>query len=263
MTAPTTDWQATIRELFTIGRSTDYPGIGDVTGAGIEPFTFTGGRTAAGVRFGRDRVGPLRLRFPVRILGDSEADVWGNYRALASAWRPAPDTSEVTLDVRWPGMAETHMRLYGHPGEVSPRLGEMKGGLVEATVEFWADQWWYGAEQTAASAASAYDITAANAGETGADTDRATITLTGNGSTPTITHSPSGGTVTFSQALAGGETAVIDLHARTVTIGGANADSRIDASSTWFRVTGGVDNTITVTGAGSQSYTHRPAYWSP
>lgn len=265
MASPTDDWQATIRELFTIGRGTDYPGIGGVTGTGIEPFSFVGNRAGVGlgVVFGTDRVGPRRLRFPVRVIGDSESDVYGNLRVLASAWRPAAGSDEVTLDVRWPGMVETVMRCYGHPGEVSPNLADMKGGVIDCTVDFYAAPLWYGAEQSAASAASAYDIPASATGETGADTDRVTITLTGNGSTPTVTHSPSGGTVIFSQALAVGESAVIDLHTRTVTVNGSNADSRVSSASTWFRFTGGADNTVTVTGAASQSITHRPAHWSP
>lgn len=258
------DWQATIRGLFTIGRATDYPGIGGVEGVGIEPFDFTGSLRSQGndVAYGRDRVGPRRLVFPVRVLGTTEADTWGNVRALASAWRPQPDETEVSLEVRWPGMAETAMTVFGHPGRVSPGIpGQIKSGHIDVTCEFWADAWWYGAEVSASASATTPHVLAAT-GETGADTDRIIFTVDGNGGFPKITHA-NGGYINFTVSVAGPDTAVIDVHNRTVTVNGVNADNRVDPASTWFRFDGGTTNTITANGMTGLDVVYRPAYWSP
>lgn len=267
MAAPTTDWQATIRELFTIGRGTDYPGLGGTEGAGLSPFlsSATVRGLGFGVTFGPDRLGPRTLRIPVEVLGDTEADTWSNYRALASAWRPATDGTEVPLDVRWPGMAETNMRLYGHPGEVAIRQVTTKSTHLAVECEFIADPWWYGAEVTDASATSPATITAADAGETDADTDRVTLVVYGNGGTPVITHDPSNGDITFTSAVTAGDPVTLDLHARTATKsdGAVDAANLIAASSSWFRITGGVENTLTITGAAAVTIIHRPAHWSP
>lgn len=267
MAAPTTDWQATIRELFTIGRDTDYPGLGGAEGAGLSPFLSSAAARGLGfgVTFGVDRLGPRTLRIPVEILGDTEADTWGNYRALASAWRPAPDGTEVPLDVRWPGMVETTMRLYGHPGEVAMRQVTTKSTHLAVECQFTADPWWYGAEVTQASATSPITIAASAAGESGADTDRVTLVIYGNGGTPQIIHSPSNGDITFTSAVTAGDPVTIDLHTRAVTksAGAVDTSNLIAASSSWFRLTGGVENELTLNNVAAVTIVHRPAHWSP
>lgn len=255
----TTDWQATIRG-FTIGRDTNYPGLGDTRGVG------PGGVNVRAVPYARGRgavfAAPVhsaeQLSFKVRILGDTEAETWQRYRALASAWRPAAGTEEVALDVRWPGMAETEMRLYGQPGGLSVLPATLKSTYLEADAEFVADGYWYGAAVTQASAASPIIIGAP--GQTGADTDRVTLTIHGNGGTPSLVHS-SGGTLVSNAALANGHTLTIDLHAMTVVH--SNGGAGLSAASTWFRFDGGTVNTITYTGCASVTVTYRPAYWSP
>lgn len=263
MTAPTIDWQATIRELFTIGRDTDYPGLGSTDGAGLTPFVGAAALSSIGpdVVFGGDRLGVRRIRIRVKVLGDTEADAWQNWRALASAWRPQPDRTEVPLDVRWPGMAETVMRAYGHPAGATVNPATLKAGYLSADLAFDADPLWYGDDVTQASAAS--PVTLPSSGETGADTNRATITVHGSGGTPSIVLDSTGEDITFNQVLAAGQTYVIDLHERTVTKAGNDASTHVASSSTWFRIPGGEASTLTLTGGAALTVVHRPAHWSP
>lgn len=259
MTAITQDWQARLveRDLL-IGRGTNYPGLGGMTGLGILAPRASGQQRglADGDSFGTHRYPARTLALPVQVLGDTDADRWQNWRALASAWRRS-DT-DLALDVRIPGMAETTMRYYGRPFGL---IGDPHGlkSPVSGTAEFRCDPFAYGAAVDSAVDSSS-PLVVTNAGD--AATDRATLTVDGNGGTPTITNTTTGGVIAFRDALAGGQSYVIDLREQVVTRSGVNHDGDVTSSSTWFALDPGA-NTLTFTGCASLQVTHRPAYEVP
>lgn len=258
------DWQGRLVERdFLFGRGTDYPGIGGVTEVGVlEPRLTDVEGSGDGTAFGMDRHPARNLTIPITVLGDTDADVWANYRTLAVAWRRS--TAELALDLRIPGAAETVQRFYGRPNGVPAAPHGLKGQMV-TLAEFRCGPLCYGAEHTAASAASATPLVIddADAGDAGADSDRVTITLVGNGGTPTVTHDPSGGAITFVLPLGVGVEAVLDLHDQTILVNGAAADGYGTPADDWFTLTGGETNEITATGCASIEVTWRPGYGVP
>lgn len=169
---------------------------------------------------------------------------------VVEAFRPA--TSEATLDIRYPGAPETTVRFYGRPrGVRAGSVGESARGVMRGGVaRFEAlDPLRYGAGT----------VSTTNAGN--ASTDRATITLTGTGGTPSITNtSDSSGAIVWNTTLAGSATRIIDLRAKTVVDGsGTDYRSEVLNTSTWFRFVPGT-NTLTVSGC-SQSTSLRPAWY--
>lgn len=258
MPAISADWQARIVERdFVLGAGTNYPGVGAISGLGLLPPSLNDvTRFGDGDAFGRDRLPVRILSLPVKVLGDTSADVWTNYRALAVAWRRA--ATELALDLRIPGSAETVMRYFGRPMELPADLHGLKG-VQETVADFRAEPYAYGAQVVSAvDTASPLVIAAGDLGDDGADSDRAVLTLVGSGGTPVLTNTTTGGVITFASALSG--TAVVDLHAQTMAVDGAPADGAITADSSWFTLAGGQANTLTWTGATSLAVTHRPAY---
>lgn len=257
------DWQGRLVERdFLFGRDTNYPGIGGVTDVGVlEPRLTDVVGLGDGAAWGMDRHPARTLTIPMTVLGDTSAEVWANYRLLAVAWRRS--TAELALDLRLPGAAETVQRFYGRPNGVPAAPHGLKGTLV-TLAEFRCGPLCYGAEHTAASAASAspFTIPAGQMGDPGADTDRVTITIVGNGGTPTITHG-SGGAISFVLPLAVGVEAVFDLHDQTIDVNDAAADGAGNAGDDWFRLVGGAENEITATGCASIEVTWRPGYGVP
>lgn len=262
MPSITDDWQARLVERdIVIGRGTPYPGLGGIRGTGVlRPRT---GDQARGHGDGDARAVdtlPQRLlTMPVEVLGDTPAAVWANYRTLAVAWRRSR-TTDLSLDVRIPGSAEQTLRFFGRPMELVGDPHGLKGHLA-TVAEFRADPYAYGAAVVSAvDSSSPLTLLAANMGDTGCDTTRATITVVGSGGTPSIENTTYGGAIDWAVPLANAVTAVIDLHAQTMTIGGIDFTANLRATSDWFALAGGVNNTLTFTGCTSIQVTHRPAY---
>ena len=169
---------------------------------------------------------------------------------VVEAFRPS--SSETTLDIRYPGAPETTVRFYGRPrGVRAGSVGESARGLLRGGVaRFEAlDPLRYGAGT----------VSTTNAGN--APTDRATITITGTGGTPSITNtSDASGAIVWNTTLAAAGTRVVDLRAKTVVDGGGtDFRSEISNNSTWFRFQPGA-NSLTVSGC-TQSTSLRPAWY--
>jgi hypothetical protein len=253
------DWQARLVERdFLIGRDTNYPGIGGIRGLGVlEPRRSDQQRGQGnGDARGPDRLPARTLLIPVVVLGETDDEVWENYRALAVAWRRSQ--VDLELAIRLPGGAESSLSYIGRPTGLPGDPGGLKGRL-STTAEFRCDPFAYGAAVVSAvDAASPLTITAATLGDPGTITDRATLTVIAAGGTPSITNSTTGGTIAFAAPATG--TYVFDLHTQTVTKAGINRDQDLTASSDWFALEGGINNVLTFTGATSVQLTHRPAY---
>lgn len=258
-----TDWQARLVERdFLIGRDTDYPGLGGIRGLGVpEPRRSDQQRGQGdGDARGPDRYPARTLTMPVVVLGDTDDDTWGNYRALAVAWQRSQ--TDLELQLRLPGSAQTVVSYFGRPSGLPGDPHGLRTNTLATAAEFRCDPYAYGAEVVSAvDAASPLTITAANLGDLGADTDRAVLTLVTAGGTPTITNTTTGGVIAFATAVTG--TYVLDLRAQTVTKASVAKDHELSAASTWFALAGGVDNVIAFTGATSLQITHRPAFEVP
>lgn len=248
----TTDYQAELRSL-TFGAGTSYK-IRQVAGLG------TPGRRGTripridrpGDIIGRQQLEPAVVIFTVAITASAIATTGDALYDLAAAFRPDPDGDEVALDIRYPGSPETVMRLYGTPEGINDTwredVGTIKTLFVTATF-IATDPLKYGASA----------VTTTNGGT--APTDRATITITGTGGTPSITNtSDSSGQIVWNTTLAGAATRIVDLRAKTVVDGSGNDyRSEVLSSSTWFRFQTGA-NSLTVSGC-TQSTSLRPAWY--
>lgn len=262
--ALTDDWQAEIAaRSIVIGRGTNYPGLGGVEGVGLlRPLTGDVDLVGDGAALTGDRLPVRVIQCPVVVVGDTAAELGQNYGALAAAWRPTRD-DELAFDLRLPGMPETSLRCYGRPLDLPGDPAGLKVAIRTAARFRCGDPFFYGAEvDSGVDASTPLTVVAADMGSAGADTDRATLTIAGNGGTPVVTNTETGGHITFNATLAGGASYVVDLHTRTVTKSGVNRDQDVDATSTWFRLLGGVDNELTFSGCASLRVQHRPAYWT-
>jgi hypothetical protein len=259
MPSITTDWQARLVERdFVIGRDTDYPGIGAIRGLGVlEPRRTDQPRGHRdGDARGPDRYPARTLTIPVTVLGDTDSDVWANYRALAVAWQKSQ--TDLELAVRIPGAAETSLSFFGRPNGLPGEPQGLKGRLATAA-EFRCDTYAYGAPiASAVDTSSPLTIPASALGDPGTNTDRAVVTIVAAGGTPTITNTTTAGVIAFALPVTG--TYVIDLRTQIITRAGIVRDREVSAASTWFDLAGGVDNVLTFTGVTSVQVTHRPAY---
>lgn len=254
-----TDWQARLVERdFMIGRDTDYPGIGGIQGLGIlEPRRTDQPRGHRdGDARGRDRYPARNLAIPVTVLGDTDDTIWANYRALAVAWRRSD--VDLQLELRIPGAAEEVLSYFGRPGSLDGQPRGLKS-VIRTAAEFRCDTYAYGAEvSTATDNSSPLTIAAATAGDPGANTDRAVLTIVGNGGTPVVTNTTTGGVLAFAVPVTG--TYVVDLHTQRTVKATVTKDHEVAASATWFDLAGGVDNVIDFAGCASIQLDYRPAY---
>ena len=222
-----------------------------------------------------DRMSPGTDRLAVRVLawrlavmpddGDITAESAADLlSALVTAWRRS--SADLPLDVLIPG-ATWPRRFYGRPrlpGGVNIDL--LSDGHAALDVVFMcSDPLGYGDEDTAA-AVTAGDfkvatVGAADAGDLGADSPRVTLTITGTGGTPQVWHSPSGAELQFAAALPDTHVAVIDCLTGAVTIQGFYVGGALTAASVLPKLTGGVVNTFTMTGATAMDVDYRPAFW--
>lgn len=209
---------------------------------------------------GHDTYAEQPLTIPVGINGVGftdaarQADAMAKARALRTGWRIAT-TGELRLDARLPGMPETVMSWFGRPRDVGETEWTWTFGRLQLTAEFDAlDPVVYGAEQTLLTQSGTFNVT----GTGDADTDRLVLTFHGSGGTPVLVNNTNGGTITFTAAQAG--TTVVDVRAQTCTVSGIDHIADISTASTWLGLTGGVTNSLTLTGATSVDLTWRAGY---
>lgn len=237
------------------------PGIGGVVGnpayrQDVNPRGF-----GDGVSISRSTWGERVITVPVRCSSPDEGTTRGYLHDLAVAWRLAR-TGELALDVREAGTPEAVMRFFGRPTGAEGDASSQRFGQLNMLCSFTCtDPFGFGASVTESDAAGTVTLDAADMGDAGADHQRATITVVGNGGTPAlVSATDSNGDITCADVLAVSDELVIDLRAMTATVEGVAADEIIAPSSTWFSLIGGQTNTLTLTGAASCSVTWRPAY---
>lgn len=176
-------------------------------------------------------------------------------RALKGIWKPALYDEMLQVTVDGIGPSDDTLRFFGRPrSTMDADLSQLYTGTIWVMMTFQAmDPIGYGPEQTVALGAS---TTVTNPGDM--PTDRATISVVGNGGTPTITNTSLGGQkIQFKQAVPSGQTWQIDLRRQTVTNAtGEDKFETISPTSTWFDLRSGT-NVITLTGASSASITFR------
>lgn len=255
--AISTDWQGNVRS-FTFGAGEEWeidePGI---SGLGIpSPRTRDGERGDRDGDVGGDDVLPRRiLSIPLIYSGASPGAAW---QALEEDLKVgfAESIVDEPLDLRLEGMPTTGRRFYGRPRGVSEDLSSLKSGTIRALCTYEAlDPLAYGDEVSSGAQSGTFVVT--NAGTKA--TDRAILTIVGNGGTPRIVNnSDDGGDVRFGEAVSG--TRVVDLRAHTVVDGSGNdAYDELSSSSLWFELLAG-GNSLTLTGATSVAVVHRPAF---
>lgn len=255
MTSLSTNWTGAVNSL-TFGSGTDYrwraDGFSGLALPGFRTNDMPRGVQVAGVVSSFDTFDGRLFVFPITIGKSTASATQQAFQTLKTAFKPS--TSDTTLDLRTPGMAETQLLVYGRPRGVESESWEPHGRTASCVASFLAtDPYFYGAT-AAVSADSSSPIPIVNAGD--ANTRRCTLTVVGSGGTPTITN-PNGGSITFASALSG--TATLDLDAQTCTVGGVSRDDLIAPSSAWFVIQPGTVN-VTFSGCTSVASSLRPAY---
>lgn len=252
-------WQASLRETV-FGASTSFPFVGPIGGLGLPvPRTFDLDRHGDGA-VGADDPLPRRvLTFPIGFGADgstSPAAAGALVQTMKSAWRRSPVDLELGLYL--PGFAG-ELVYFGRPRGLDLDLAHLKSGYSSGLFTFEAlDPLGYG--EAIEYAADAGPITVENPGD--ATTDRAVVTIVGNGGTPELSNAGDGGNaIFFANAVGVGEVLELNLHDRTI-IDAFDVDRFADLSpySTWFRFTPG-DNELTLTGAATVAVTFRPGFY--
>lgn len=260
----TADWTCSIRGL-TFGAGTVWQGLGGIGGLGIpaasSPLRIQGARD--GTLAGLDRLGSRLITIPFTITGSSPTSTMHNYRTLATAWRRST-SGDVALDVRWPGAPASNstMRFYGRPLGVTAPLTDLKAGVIVCQATFEAtDPYPYGAAVTLTNQSGSFTVPFSDLGDVEADTYRATIVITGDGSgAPLLTNTTDNGrALSFTPTLALGDTYTVSLLDMSVLHGVVSAEADL-APNSGFRFWGGVDNALVLANAGHCDLTIEPAY---
>lgn len=180
---------------------------------------------------------------------------------LKSKWGPggANDILSVTIDGIGP--SDDTLRYWGRPrNAVDVDLQFLYTGTINLILSFVAlDPIGYGPEQSASLSSGANTVT--NPGS--APTDRAIITLRGDGGIPKITNNSRGDRmIAWRSVLGSGVTRIIDLRHQTVTdSSGQDKFSEISPTSHWFDLREG-SNTLTLDNVTTgNSITYRGGWW--
>lgn len=209
-----------------------------------------------GVAPTRITYGPRLVTIPIQTLGDGStetartASAWAKARPLLDVW--VPDGTEQTLDYRVPGSPEQVMRLHGQFLDVLPSGWGLTEGHQRWDLDFLAtDPFAYGAAQNQ-SGTSPQAITVAG----NQPTRRATIALTGNGSTAVLTI----GSAVVRVTITNTETWTVDLLNWRVLDASGDVAAETLVDSEWPTLGPGA-TTITCTNVTDIDVTWRPA-WS-
>lgn len=255
----TQDFQGNIG-TFTFGAGTVWRWrASGFQGLGHPPFR-TGhmprGLQVPGSATGQNVLNERMVTLPFMVTGSSTGAVQTNFQTLKNAWQP--QSADVALDLRMPGMPETTMRLYGRPMGITGEKVDVSGRWIECIAQFFAaDPFFYGSQVTTSGSAGSMTVT--NAGD--ARSWRATVTVTPTAAAPYIINNsdPNSGYVRANTTLTSGSALTLDLQSQAVTYGGASRADLITAASPWFVLAAGT-NTIAWSGASTVSITFRPAY---
>lgn len=207
---------------------------------------------------------PRILTFPVGMSAPDElfdraareAHAWGLQKPWLSAWRYSSDDLELTLQVDNRFGVSGPVSVFGRPRVAALDDSGIAHGVVAGLAEFHAlDPWFYGPARVDATDSVSPAVVVADGD---VDTRRFTITVTGNGGTPSITHVQQGRTITWDSTLAGAAVVVLDFLTTTAETP-AGFDVYPFAVDQWFTLSPG-SNTITFTGCASVQVTHRGAH---
>lgn len=255
--------RATLRGL-TMGDATDYC-ITRTTGLGLSQFRDRDAERGDqdGDVPGRDKLAPRLLTFQLTLgAGQGVRDATERIRVASElladvneGFAPEDGPADVELLLEWPGIIPglDECSFYGRPRSVNDDTSLLPGRISALALFRALDPLKYGPLDLVSDGASPATVT--NAGSY--RTDRATITVHGNGGTPVITNvTDDSATLTFADTLAG--TAVIDLRAQTIVNGGGDPLALAPGSG-WFALLPGA-NTLTFAGCASIDVEHRPAW---
>lgn len=254
-----TDYQALLNGL-TMGRSTNYPGVGGTKGAIGLPRVREHDvefELRHGAQAGVDVYGQRIIQIPIQVIADDEDTLATRLNTLQAAWQPS--STDVELALKFAG---TELSYFGRPRGLSDDAigtkGLIGGHAFMVGTFVAADPFAYGAEVTTATDTSS-PIVVTNAGN--AVSRRCSLIVVGNGGMPTLTNTddPHLGDVTFAATLSGAETCELDLAAQTAFVGGTDIIQRVNIASLWTDLQPG-DNTITFSGCASVTAFHRPAF---
>lgn len=240
---------ATIRGL-TIGDGTTRPWEeGGPVGLGLAPpDTSDEPRIGGGSVASFDRQRLARITLPFHINAADEAAAWIERDQVLAAFRPADGDIELELLDRV---------RFGRPRGVALDLASIDEGWVPCVATFEAlDPLGYGEEDSTGAESGTFTVD--NVGN--APTDRATLTIVGNGSAPTIQNTTDANkTIRFGQTITGTHT--VDLRSRTVLDGSdEDAYGLLAPTNQWFDLLAG-ENSLTLTGATSVDVAWRPAWY--
>lgn len=210
----------------------------------------------------RTLVFPTGLSAPQEVVEPTDREAAA--RALLRPWKQAWRVSSTDLELRLldvdgiydDGIEE--VSFFGRPrlDENALDLSGIHGGVVAGLAEFVAgDAFAYGPARTDTEVLAASPLVMPVAGDV--PTRRFTITVTGNGGTPTVTSTTEAKSMVWSSVLALGQTVILDF--RTTTAVQAGVDVYPFATDEWFRLLPGA-NVLTFSGCAQIAVTHRGAY---
>lgn len=259
--------QWSLRSL-TQGDGTAYDRTGPIGGLGVAPPRRIRVRRGSidGDAAGYDTLPARMLTFPMTVKSvtgcspaQAEEEVNVRSRALRVAWNRLSLFSITDLELElgmngFPSADET-LRFYGRPDGLDLDYSMARIGALPAFASFLAlDPYGYGASVTVTGSSSPASIS--TAGET--VTNRFTITVVGNGGTPTLVSvTDDNNSIAFNTTLSGN--AILDFREQTVTIGGVSSYTVLQPAPEWFFLHPG-SNTLTFTGCAAIIVSHQPAY---
>jgi hypothetical protein len=205
---------------------------------------------------GADRLRNRIIRVPM-IIATDDGGAEDDLDYLKRAWRPSASTVE--LDLRLSGEAR---RYYGRPRGLEVDVTRIEQGFITAAGTFDAlDPYAYDTTLTSVTTDSSSPVTVENAGT--AASNRATLTIVGNGGKPQLTNAadPFGGIIKFRLPLGFGQSVTVDLRTfHVINSSGAHVEHLLSVESSFFAIEVG-SNPITFTGCASVAATVRPAYY--
>lgn len=253
-----TAWQGELVErAYTFGRDLEatvpLPGISGV-GPTVRPHDIA--RLDRGNAAGFDVAEANEIQIPLQLGGkEPVADLTAALTEMRAAWRNAR-TGEYRLDLHHPGIIDGVASFFGRPRGVTIDTSMVAVGYAKALAVFAAtDPLAYSVEVDTGVETTTFEITSAGTEAS----DRATMTIVGDGSEPVITNLDHGGVIQLAGVLPIGDECVIDLHHRTVTTEGVAAPEDLDPISSWFQIHPGAQD-IVVTGCASVQIVYRAAF---
>lgn len=265
------DWQLRLPDRgLIIGADTDYRGVEMPAPAGLAGSAPVRAHDVQldlthGVSAGRDTYDMKVISYAVLArgagIGDSakQTDARSKMVVIDEAWGVGDDTR---LEVELPGQAESTLTYFGRTRARNEGVWLWSVGMMLYVLDFAAtDPLAYGEERALDDQSGTFTIPAADTGHARLKSERAVITIHGDGGQPLLINADDDSGWIEAQATVGvGVDLVLDLSTMTASIDDVVVNQLIAPSSTWFGVVGGIDNELTLSGADSLDITWRPAY---